>query len=491
MPDSMFTGGDLAALRQLRAAVNEAWIAAADPYVVFVVLRALHMADSDEVPGMMLAYALRRLMACEIQPGGPYSAGGATTRKGAGAQPDVATNLAIAQFLRRYGVVLPELEAYLEVNVAHTNGVSAVAKGVSAADAHLLRLAVRVCAAAERRDQYPPVVEDSHNLHQRILTATRRRMSALPEPLRTTGLAVWEEMQRADRNHEIVLMPQLFADQLQNPSGITDRQLRLLGEANFFCWIATILYDDFIDEEGKPARLPIANVAYRLSLQLYRRMLTQPSLLGSGVAARRYAYVERIYTAVDRANAWEVMHARAQVMDGTITVNTLPHYGNRVVLADRAFGHTIGPMLLVRQLPGVHPRQVRLVQSALQHYLIARQLNDDIHDWRKDLRAGQLSVVVTDMLHAIRVRPGRYDVERLVARLERRFLRQGLDRQCIRLIEHSRACRRALAASGLTKPEGGFMRLVDDLEASALAAQRIRANEQAFLQAYRHLSESA
>jgi hypothetical protein len=161
------------------------------------------------------------------------------------------------------------------------------------------------------------------------------------------------------------------------------------------------------------------------------------------------------------------------------------------VLADRAFGHTIGPMLLVRQLPGVHPRQVRLVQSALQHYLIARQLNDDIHDWRKDLRAGQLSVVVTDMLHAIRVRPGRYDVERLVARLERRFLRQGLDRQCIRLIEHSRACRRALAASGLTKPEGGFMRLVDDLEASALAAQRIRANEQAFLQAYRHLSESA
>jgi hypothetical protein len=287
-----------------------------------------------------------------------------------------------------------------------------------------------------------------------------------------------------------VLMPQLFADQLQNPVGITDQQLQALGEANFFCWIATILYDDFIDEEGEPARLPIANVAYRLSLQLYRRALARSPLRGSDAARRRYAYVERMYDAVDRANAWEVIHTRAQVADGTISIHALPHYGNRVVLADRAFGHAIGPMLLVRQLPDVRPQQVRLVQSALQHYLIARQLNDDIHDWRKDLRAGQLSVVVTDMLQAIRLRPGRYDLEALVARFDRRFLYRGLDRQCIRLIEHVHACRRALAASGLTKPEGGFMRLVDDLEASAVEAQRIRADEQAFLQAYRHLSES-
>jgi hypothetical protein len=490
MMANTLTGGDLVALQQLRAAVNEAWIAAADPYVVFTVLRALHMADSDEVPGMTLAHALRRLMACEVQPGGPYAAGPAVLA-GTGVQPDIATNVAVARFLQRYGVVLPELEMYLEVRAHQTDtALTAAAFGATAVDLRLLRYAARLCAAVERRDQRPPVVDDSRSLQQCILAATRRRMSALSEPLRTAGLTVWEEMRRADRNHEIVLMPQLFADQLHNPVGITEQQLQALGEANFFCWIATILYDDFIDEEGEPARLPIANVAYRLSLQLYRRALAWSPLGDPGMVSRRYAYVERMYNAVDRANAWEVIHTRAQVANGAITIGTLPHYGNRVVLADRAFGHTIGPMLLVRQLPDVRPQQVRLVQSALRHYLIARQLNDDIHDWRKDLRAGQLSVVVTDMLQAIRVRPGQYDLEALVARLERRFLYRGLDRQCIRLIEHVHACRRALATSGLTKPKGGFMRLVDDLEASAVEAQRIRADEQAFLEAYQRLSRS-
>jgi hypothetical protein len=372
---------------------------------------------------------------------------------------------------------LPTLRPYVDSSVA----VSPV--GLSTADKQLVTLAVRAATQAVSIAPAKTVQQDEASIQMRVLASARHRMEILPEPLRTTGLAAWDEMRLADRNHEIVLMPQLFAEQLLRRVGSNDRQLVALGEANFFCWIATILYDDFIDEEGEPARLPIANVAYRTSLQLYRRVLAH--------APRRYAYVERMYTAVDRANAWEVMYTRAPIEQGVITLNTLPHYGNRMVLADRAFGHAIGPMLLVQQVPGVRIQQVRLVQVALQHYLIARQLNDDIHDWRKDLRAGQLNVVVTDMLQALRVRSGRYDIESLVARLERRFLYRGLERQCTRLIEHVQACRRALAASGLTKSEGGFMRLVDDLEASAIAARQVQADEQAFLQTYQQLGTPA
>ena len=45
-----------------------------------------------------------------------------------------------------------------------------------------------------------------------------------------------------------------------------------------------------------------------------------------------------------------------------------------------------------------------------------------------------------------------------------------------------------LAASGVVGTLGAFMRLVDDLEASAIAAMGVQADEQAFLEAYRQVA---
>jgi len=305
-------------------------------------------------------------------------------------------------------------------------------------------------------------------------------MAELPAGLRELGLTMWDEMRRADHNHEIVLMPHMFADILADPSPISSQQLQLLGQANFFCWIATIIYDDFIDEEGEPPRLPLANIAHRQSLNLYQQALvTRPAL---------NRYVMHVYDQVDAANAWELKHARARVEGDAITLGPLPRYGDRVVLAHRAFGHAIGPMLITMQLTGVRPKQIDAVNSAMQHYLIARQLNDDLHDWRGDLRCGQLSTVVVDLLRGAHIAPGTYKLSELVSRLERYFFQHGLYGVCTQLIAHTKACRQALAASGVAGTLGGFMQLVDNLQASAAAAMGVQADEQAFLEAYRQVA---
>lgn len=320
------------------------------------------------------------------------------------------------------------------------------------------------------------VANDELQAHQAVLRFTKKQLSMLPPPLNSAGLTMWEQMRQADRNHEIILIPRFFADSLKQSPGLSEECLQLLGAANFYCWISTIIYDDFIDEEGKPELLPLANVAHRLSLDTYRQAIpSHPEI---------YDYIGTMYTAVDRANAWEVANTRAAIKKGTIQLAALPYYGNRTVLADRAFGHAIGSVAIVIEATSATKKQRYKIERALQHYLIARQLNDDLHDWRKDLQVGQLSTVVTDLLRGANIEPGSYELAQLIPRLETYFFNHGLQKICSQLIGHIVKCRAALKSSRLMAETGGFITLINDLEVSALEAVEIQANEQAFLRSY-------
>ncbi len=342
----------------------------------------------------------------------------------------------------------------------------------------LILEALSLCLAASKPK---PAAVSNSSYHHEVLQRVNKRLADLPSPLDASGIKIWNEVVQADKNHEIVLMPRFFAESLRADPVTSDEVLAQLGEASFFCWIATIIYDDFIDEEGVPAMLPVANVAHRISLGIYCRLLAgSPGL---------YDFVEQTYDRVDRANAWELQNTRAEVTGSTITLLALPRYGTRMVLADRAFGHAIGPMLVAMRLPYVRPSQIANAQKALNHYLIARQLNDDLHDWRDDLRAGQLSAVLTGLLRDAGVTPGVYDLDTLTSQLEMYLFRHGLKKQCSQLLAHVTHCRRALYLSGLTVQPGGFGRLVDALEASAREALQIHATRQAFLQSYTETDE--
>ena len=538
-------------MRRVTPLLDEQWIMTADLCTVFSVLAALHGNQPATVQGRYLAYALKRLMACELQPGGPYC-----SEPG---KPEPAANAAIARFLQHYDVDLPQLVQYLDDVAVHrpvdspvvTDAafwyLSAPVLSPAARDELSKRLLTQSCPAQppqaalrastlrllgiERRvviDKLMAPLESpkaallpirkmvfyigtagtsarlltdaitaealaalaakgtakarvspvgSTQLHTDILRDTKRYMSELPDELRKTGLDAWDAMRRADHNHEVVLMPHLFVDALKDMAPVGMQQLRLLGAANFFCWIAATIYDDFIDEEGEPGRLPVANTAYRLSLNLYRQALTVRPVLSR--------YVEHVYDQMDAANAWEVAHTRAVVAGEVITLPQLPNYDDRSVLARRALGHVLGPMLVAMLLPGIRPKQIDAIDKALQHYLIARQLNDDLHDWRKDLRAGHLSAIVVNLLHGAGVQPGKHKVMELVRELEKYFFKQGLYDACNLLTEHVHQARQALASSGVCGASGGFIHLLDDLEASAAAAVGVQTDEQAFLDAYR------
>jgi len=173
-------------------------------------------------------------------------------------------------------------------------------------------------------------------------------------------------------------------------SGSVQTQLNL-GSLNG--WIAYTIYDDLLDEEGSPEMLSAANFAMRQSLAHFHSALPNNQAFQDSV--------KKTFMTIDAANLWEMQHARVYIAGNTVTVNQLPDYGDLSQLANRSWGHTLAACgtLHATNLPQ-KTHKLELLRSFFRHYLIARQLNDDAHDWERDLQHGHLTAVVTALLRA-------------------------------------------------------------------------------------------
>lgn len=165
--------------------------------------------------------------------------------------------------------------------------------------------------------------------------------------------------------------------------------------------------------------------------------------------------------------------------NGKVAIAELPRYGNGIVLAERAFAHALTPMAILASYPDSHDKDSRHIEIAMQHYLIARQLNDDMHDWVKDMQAGQASYVVTAILRDINVKQGTHDLDSLVREMQKCFRRKTMPNVCQCMLRNISLSRRHFAVSGLLQATNDIYALLDSLELSARHSLDIRAKGQA------------
>lgn len=290
------------------------------------------------------------------------------------------------------------------------------------------------------------------------------------EPLRSAALTAADRICSADNNFEITLLPRLFAKALDPPKHFTNAQYTMLGLANVCVWVAYSIYDDFIDDEGKPADLPVANVAMRASMDCFKAVLPED--------VRFHKYVSEVFDGMDGANSWEVGHCRFAIHNGRIGITELPRYGKRTILAARAFAHALTPMAILALYSASESKR-SLIEIAFRHYLIARQLNDDLHDWVKDMQAGQASYVVTAILRDMHVRHDGYNLDALLSDMRRCFRRTTMPKVCQCMLRHIALSKQYFTQSQLMHPTNDIYLLLDNLELSARHAMDKRAKSQA------------
>lgn len=314
--------------------------------------------------------------------------------------------------------------------------------------------------------------------YEHVLDAASREINILQPALANPSQAMLSSMDRSPDTRDIILLPVLFNESLiQTDPTVTNEMLTQLSLANLYGWMAYTIYDDFLDDEGKPQQLPTANFALRASLRSFKNAL--PS------HADFQETVRSLFDTIDTANAWEIAHCRARIKNGAIVIKKLPSFGQRRYLADRSVGHALAP-LGVLTATGMPPKSQpsREVLRAFRHYIIARQLSDDLHDWEADVRTGNVTYVVAAILKDANIGSGTHGLAQLIPLMQRHFWHHTLPRVCTIIQEHTSRARSSMAASRVLAPNSPMDHMIAKIDQTVTHTLQEQAKAKHFLAAY-------
>lgn len=315
------------------------------------------------------------------------------------------------------------------------------------------------------------------NNPQSILDYAYKKLRNLEPEVRLHTITKLTELATSSNGPEITGLAQRFNHSLTIPLKNRQALLKQLSTSNLYGWLAYTIYDDFLDDEGKPALLPVANICQRQSLQLFQ--------YANALLPDMQKVISDTFDAIDNANAWELSHCRFLVANNTIDIQALPDYSTLTKLAERSLGHCLAPLsILAAGGFGPSSHAYKNTQKALTHYLIVRQLNDDVHDWQKDLEQGHISYVVARLLKDTGQQPGKHSFDSLIPELRQQFWHQTLPDLCSEMQQHAERCREALTKANCFKPNNIILDLLAKLEAAIAEAQTSQLQALAFLKHY-------
>lgn len=280
-------------------------------------------------------------------------------------------------------------------------------------------------------------------VREKVTNLITMRINQCREPLRSSFSDTLHRVTGGRHGDEILLLPFRFHEALLPSARHTNSRIPLqLGAANAYGWMAYTLYDDILDGDADGSLLPVANTCLREVTRIFETLAAENPLITK--------IFHHIMDTLEAANAWEVGQTRVSARDAQgLPMGSLPDYGAYEKLADRSLGHALGPVTLLLMSGRVQEAQVLL--RFFRQYLIARQLDDDAHDWEEDLRAGRINAVGALTLRAWRERgltPDTSDADGIMA-LRRSFQRDLLPdvaRLMLQHIEHAETAVREIQA---------------------------------------------
>lgn len=401
-------------IRDLISLRDDSWRAPGSVADNFRELAEIAEHDPKLLQGAPLGAIMRLLISVESRPGGPYYSEFPSER--IVQRIDKETNTAIARFLAVYDIRLPNLDACL--------GETPEIKTFESASG------ARILDKEERA------------LFARVRRALVRRLSGMSPDFRKKATAAVERTIAGNPDRQMTLMPLYVRRALgKRAENISDELLAEMGLANVFFWTAFIIYDDFWDEDeaAEPELLPVANLFARSYIAFFET-------LGRDIPGFTN-FFHRLMDELDGANAWETRTCRMRREDGRLFAPAaLPTYGDYAPKFRAASGHVLAPLALLLMTGGsLRAAETQKLIAYFKHYLIAMQLNDDMHDWEEDVRRGHISTVVDMLLRDADI-DGPIDLSRDLENLRQTFWFTTLPKAARKAVNHARRSRAALHA---------------------------------------------
>lgn len=390
------------------------------------------------IHGREYSQLAKRLINAEQEPGGPY--------KNSDDQLDVNINIGAAFLFKAMGKRISSSSIFLTAQ--GFDPASDITPSPSLQKRIDVLLGERI-----------PIRHAPSLIRDRIIINAENTLRTFGASVEKPGLKLLKRILDADKTNEITLLADAYNQSIDVP--ISEAEVIRLGTANLFCWMAYTIYDDIQDDTFNTELVALANLLQRQSFALYNAASADESI------------VRQAFNTMDTATMWEMIHCRIP----STTPFSLPKYST-ARLANRSFGHIVGPLLISRSVMDSP------LKKGLVHYLAARQLNDDIHDWKSDAKKGHLSFVVCHLLRHISA-SDRYKhlSSNTIRTMEAAFWKTEMIQLCTQVLHHVRKARNYYARAGIAK-DAPFIDYITAVEKNAEQTIQQRYRYQQFLDSY-------
>ncbi len=416
---------------------NYNWIKTKSLSDVFIRLLELYSSNPDKIDGTTLGHVAKRLIAAEEKIGGPYWEAG---------NDKFELNTLIDHFFTNLNSPLENVRKYLLEN----------------SEANKLTI---------DKIEYK-ITSHYKSTANPIAKIVQREIQASESITSSTMLKVWEAISTFDKRQEVTHLSKYFADSLISKPKVPTRNFALLGAANFYAWMSYSIYDDIIDGEDKTSLLPVANILQRKALSKYLTVCD-------------FGFIQKSFDEVDTGNLKELHTYRFPVCDGLIQITHIPDYKDDNFIASCAIGHTLGPSIILERYTNSTTEQRKAIEKGFRFYLIARQLNDDAHDWIEDLQNGHGSLVLFFLFKKIALKPGTHSVDKLTEIIKKYFWESGLEEITNLTIMKINSAKDSFMSSGLITQDNVFFdNVLDPIAISAQKGSYVLKNQRDFLNIY-------
>jgi hypothetical protein len=325
--------------------------------------------------------------------------------------------------------------------------------------------------------------KESKKINKKILDYSDQRFSNFSPEIKKSFLNVRQKILKGDKNVTIALMPYYLEKALGEKQAATDENLIKLGTASLYGWIAYTIYDDFFDCEGDPKILSLANICLRELVSIYYDIFSKDE--------KFLKFFQNIMDRIDAANAWETANCRLSVSNSVVMLpEKLSDFGDLKKLADRSIGHALGAAAVMYfKIGDIESPEIKNLVLFFENYIIARQLNDDAHDWENDLKRGQLTPVVASVLEKYLKRKENkirkeLDLKKDIKELQKIFWYEVIQEMCGKSLFHAKEARKNLKSIAVIGYKYFLEKMVASVEQSAQQAISEQKDTLEFLKEY-------
>ncbi|MFA4995619.1 MAG: prenyltransferase/squalene oxidase repeat-containing protein [Patescibacteria group bacterium] len=278
----------------------------------------------------------------------------------------------------------------------------------------------------------------------------------------------------SDHDGQIIIHPYLFINSLKKRTFLFKENEKVLLDtavAGMFGWLSYTIFDNNIDEKKDLDKLPLAIICNRELEELFCK--NNPDFK---------PIFRMLIDRVDYANFYEFKYAR---LDNKSNYSLEKIYPNVEFIAEKSIAHCLGPLSIMTKL-GFSPesQEFKDLFSFYQNYLIARQLNDDAHDWEEDFTRGQINYAGEILLRDFKkINNRKADISKDLLELRKLFWDKTILEVC-NIIKNkiTEAKANLLSLSGILD-QNYLKNKLDELERSAEKAIKERLKTKQFLNA--------